>query len=38
MQGFRLKAEVGVYDLGFTQRWILVAQEAEPLKAFSLST
>jgi hypothetical protein len=37
-QGFRLKAEVGFYDLGFKQRCILVAQEAQTLNAFSLST
>jgi len=28
---------LGFYDLGFKQRRILGAQEAQPLKAFSLS-
>ena len=37
-QVFRLKVEVGFYDLGFKQRGVLVAQESQPLKIFSLST
>jgi len=37
-QVFRLKAEVGLYDLGFKQKRILFGPEARSLKAFSLST